>query len=61
MPKTYQETESDIQEAIKAIQNRDFLKAAATARHFNVPYDRLRKRLAGCHRPVPEVCISVVG
>jgi len=47
MPKTYQEIESDIQEAIRAIQNRDFPSIASTARHFNVPYSRLRKRLAG--------------
>jgi len=47
MPKTYQETESDIQKAIKAIQDRDFSTVASAARHFDVPYERLRKRLAG--------------
>lgn len=47
MPKTYRETESDIQKAIEAIQNRDFSTVASAARHFNVPYERLRKRLTG--------------
>lgn len=43
----YQEIEVRIQECIVGFNNGEFLTMAPAARHYNVPYDRLRRRVHG--------------
>ena len=47
MNQSYAATESRIHDAIDAINTRQNAKVKAIAREFDVPYKRLRNRLAG--------------